>query len=184
MNIKEAAGYLGISIKTLERKISSGEVSVAYVPGATGKQRTFDHAELDRFKEAEAAKTVATSYVARPRVASVATNGDQPQHALERTGSLHTVESLGQAIADALRAQAAPGNGTSRAVSIADLAQKMTLSFGEAARLSGVPEDHLRVAHKSGELRGAKIGRGVRVTPDAVREYVARRMTGKQAKKQ
>ena len=50
MNIKEAAEHLGISVKTLERKVAGGDLAVAYVPGATGKQRTFDRAELDRFK--------------------------------------------------------------------------------------------------------------------------------------
>jgi excisionase family DNA binding protein len=173
MNIKEAAGYLGISIKTLERKIAGGEVSVAYVPGATGKQRTFDPAELDRFKEAEAAKTVATSYVARARVATVASNGDKPQQqALERATGEQGMALFVSMLTDALAA-------TRDGKADVPLRDKMTLSFKEAAQLSGVPEDHLRMAHKSGELRGAKIGRGVRVTPDDVRKYVEQRMKAK-----
>ncbi len=63
MNIKEAAEHLGISIKTLERKVAGGEIAVAYVPGATGKLRTFDRAELESFKAAKAEKTVATTLV-------------------------------------------------------------------------------------------------------------------------
>ncbi len=174
MNIKEAAEYLGISVKTLERKIAAGDVSVAYVPGATGKQRTFDRAELDRFKAAEAEKAVATTYVI-----SKSRNFDapSPSQALQRAGSEQGIATLVSVLADALRAPQDGKGGSS--VAIADLALKMTLSFKEAALLSGVPESHLREGYARGMLRGAKIGRGVRVTPDDVRKYVEARMKGK-----
>ena len=174
MNIKEAAEYLGISVKTLERKIAAGEVSVAYVPGATGKQRTFDRAELDRFKVAESEKAVATTYVI-----SKSRNFDapSPSQALQRAGSEQNIQALGQAIADALRGQSAPVNS----IPPVPLRDKLTLSFREAALLSGVPESHLREGYARGILRGAKIGRGVRVTPEDVRKYVEQRMKPKKA---
>ncbi len=169
MNIKEAAEYLGISVKTLERKIAAGDVSVAYVPGATGKQRTFDRAELDRFKVAESEKAVATTYVI-----SKSRNSDapSPSQALQRAGSEQSIQALGQAIADAMKA-------TQDGRTDVPMRDKMTLSFKEAALLSGVPESHLREGYARGMLRGAKIGRGVRVTPDDVRKYVEQRMKGK-----
>jgi excisionase family DNA binding protein len=74
------------------------------------------------------------------------------------------------ALSDALREAQTPGNG----VVDVPLRDKMTLSFKEASRLSGVPESHLRAAYSDGKLRGAKIGRGVRVSPDALKAYVAR----------
>ena len=83
MNIKEAAEYLGISVKTLERKIAAGDIAVPYTSGATGKQRTFDQAELDRFKAHEAALVAATTYVSRPRVAPVASDATPPAQALQ-----------------------------------------------------------------------------------------------------
>ncbi len=55
----------------------------------------------------------------------------------------------------------------------------MTLSFKEAARLSGVPESNLRAAFADGSLRGVKIGRGVRVTLEMLRKYVEGRMKAK-----
>jgi excisionase family DNA binding protein len=171
MTIKDAAEYLGISVKTLERKIAAGDVSVAYVPGATGKQRTFDRAELDRFKAAEAEKAVATSYVI-----SKSRNSDAPSsQALQRVGGEQGMSMLASVLADALRVQAAPADGAPPI----PLRDKMTLSFREAAHLSGVPESHLREGYARGILRGAKIGRGVRVTPDDVRKYVEQRMKGK-----
>ncbi len=171
MNIKEAAGYLGSSVKTLERKIAAGDVSVAYVPGATGKLRTFDRAELDRFKAAEAEKAVATTYVI-----SKSRNSDAPSsQALQRAGGEQGMSMLASVLADALRAAHAPADGAPPV----PLRDKMTLSFREAAHLSGVPESHLREGYARGILRGAKIGRGVRVTPDDVRKYVEQRMKGK-----
>jgi excisionase family DNA binding protein len=170
MNIKEAAEYLGISVKTLERKIAGGEIAVAYVPGATGKQRTFDRAELDRFKAAEAERLVATTYVM-----SKSRNFDAPStpHALQRAGGEQGMQAFALMVADALQGRQTPGTATGRAVFV-ELKDKLTLSFKEASRLSGVPESHLRIAYANGKLRGAKIGRGVRVSPDALKAYVAK----------
>jgi len=170
MNIKQAAEHLNISVKTLERKIAAGDVSVAYVPGATGKQRTFDAAELDRFKASESEKAAATTYVI-----SKSRNSDAPSlNALQRAGNEQGMAMFVSMLSDAMRATQGQGN------TIADvpLRDKMTLSFKEAAKLSGVPESNLRAAFADGSLRGAKIGRGVRVTPDDVRKYVAARMKG------
>ncbi len=173
MNIKEAAEYLNISVKTLERKIAGGDISVAYVTGATGRLRTFERTELDRFKAAEAAKAETTSYVARPR--AVAASAVSSSQGLQRNRGVQGIEAFVSMIADALQANVAQRNG----IAAVPLRDKMTLSFKEASRLSGVPESHLRAAYASGSLRGAKIGRGVRVTPDDVRRYVEGRMKAK-----
>ncbi len=171
MNIKQAAEHLNISVKTLERKIAAGDVSVAYVPGATGKQRTFDAAELDRFKASESEKAAATTYVI-----SKSRSSDAPSsNALQRTGNEQSMAMFVSMLSDALRATETQPN----TVADVPLRDKMTLSFKEAAHLSGVPESHLREAYASGSLRGAKIGRGVRVTPDDVRKYIEQRMKAK-----
>jgi len=168
MNIKEAAEYLGISIKTLERKIAAGAVSVAYVPGATGKQRTFDRAELDRFKAAEAEKAVATTYVI-----SKSRNSDAPSsQALQRAGSEQGISMLASVLADALRATQTHANGTGGAVSITDLAHKLTLSLVEASLVSGLSRNHLRAAIADKKLKARIIGRGWRVKRDDLDLYV------------
>jgi excisionase family DNA binding protein len=75
-------------------------------------------------------------------------------------------------LADALAGLQPRGDGHADAVPLADLSHKMTLSFVEAARLSGVPESHLRAAYAEGKLRGAKIGRGVRMKHPDLEAYV------------
>ncbi len=168
MNIKEAAEHLGISIKTLERKVAGGEIAVAYVPGATGKQRTFDRAELDSFKAAEAEKTVATTYVI-----SRSRNSDAPStHALQRAGGEQGMQAFALMIADALRGAGTPGNGTRGEVSVSDLAHKLMLSIEEAAALAGLSAHHVREAIKAGALKAKIVGRGYRVKRPDLDAYV------------
>jgi excisionase family DNA binding protein len=167
MTIKEAAEYLGVSVKTLERRIALGDISVAYVPGTTGKQRTFDRTELDRFKQAEAEKMVATTYVARPRVAPVVSDAPAPAmlQRLERGNNSGALLELVAAIEQA-RAQVPP------ALTVSDLAHKLTLSLVEAAQLSGLSRGHLREAITEKKLKARIIGRGWKIKRDDLDLYV------------
>ncbi len=166
MNIKEAADYLGSSVKTLERKIAAGDVSVAYVPGATGKQRTFDRAELDRFKAAEAEKAVATSYVI-----SKSRNSDAPSsQALQRVGGEQGMSMLASVLADALRAAHAPGDGKHDTLSIADLSLKLMLTEREAAAYAGLSLADIERARAS--VKAIKTGAGWRVKREELERYV------------
>jgi len=166
MNIKAAADYLGISIKTLERKIAAGDVSVAYVPGATGKQRTFDGAELDKLKAAEAEKAVATTYVI-----SKSRNSDAPSsQALQRAGGEQGISMLASVLADALRAAQASGDGRHDTLSIADLSLKLMLTEKEAAAYSGLSLADIERARDP--LKAIKTGAGWRVKREELERYV------------
>ncbi len=168
MTIKEAADYLGISVKTLERKIAAGDVSVAYVPGATGKQRTFDRAELDRFKAAEAEKAVATSYVI-----SKSRNSDAPSsQALQRAGGEQGMSMLASVLADALRAAQAPGDGRHDTTPPVELKDKLMLTEREAAAYAGLSLADIERARAS--VKAIKTGAGWRVKRTALEAYVKR----------
>jgi len=173
MNKEQAAAALGITVRTLQRHMAAHRIGFAMRRTTTGEEATFSTEEVARFKaERDALITTVT-----PAANVSEMVRQEPSQALQRAGSEQSIQALGQAIADALRATQ-DGKGSSP-VSIAELAQKMSLSFREAALLSGVPESHLREGYARGILRGAKIGRGVRVTPDDVRKYVEARMKGK-----
>jgi excisionase family DNA binding protein len=154
MNIKEAAEYLGISVKTLERKIAGGEIAVAYVPGTTGKQRTFDRSELDRFKEAEAEKAAATTYIARP----VTNEADEKQTALAPTRTADAKQMLAL-----VQAAFASSNLPKQDAPVTDLAAKLMLSRDEAARLAGLPATMIRAAIEAKKLKAIKTGAGWRI---------------------
>ncbi len=175
MNKREAAEYLGKTERAVERYTEAGKLSVRYKPGKTRPVADYDKGELAKLKH-----DLDNPSDVRPAIVSeTPTNDEQPRttptQALQRAASPQTIEALGQAIAGALQGAQTHGN----AVVDVPLRDKLTLSFKEAARLSGVPESHLRAAYSDGKLRGAKIGRGVRVTPDDVRKYVAARMKAK-----
>ncbi len=166
MTIKDAAEYLGISVKTLERKIAAGDVSVAYVPGATGKQRTFDGAELDKLKAAEAEKAVATSYVI-----SKSRNSDAPSsQALQRAGGEQGMSMLASVLGEALRAARASGDGKHNTLSIADLSLKLMLTEKEAAAYAGLSLADIERARR--QLKAIKTGAGWRVKREELERYV------------
>ena len=48
---KEAAEYLGVTTRTLERHIQSGKLSVRYQPSSNGEIALFDLEELENFRE-------------------------------------------------------------------------------------------------------------------------------------
>jgi hypothetical protein len=174
MNKSDAANFLGKTERAIERYVKDGRLSARYVAGKTRSVADFDEAELERLKhELDNPSDV------RPAIVSpTPTNDEQPRQstnqALQRTANDEAITMLGKAIADALQAHQTPAI----AASDVPLRDKMTLSFKEASRLSGVPENHLRADYSEGKLNGAKIGRGVRVTPETLRKYVAARMKG------
>jgi excisionase family DNA binding protein len=185
---EQAAKILKTSTRGVERLVSRGELKVTpeKVEGRTRLQPMYDEGQV---RALAAKQTASADELATNSDTALATSSDDmdaldaeaadtpsaaPSQALQRAASPQTIEALGQVIADALREAQTPVNGAGGAVSVADLAHKMTLSFKEAARLSGVPESHLRSAYAEGKLRGAKIGRGVRVSPDALKAYVAK----------
>jgi len=173
----EAAALLDKTGRAVERYAASGRLSVTYAKGKTRDIPQYDRAEV----EALAEELQKPSTPARGTVATPGDNGDAGvsqvvairSQALERQASGEGMQAFALMIADALRGAQTPGDATGRAVSV-DLKDKLTLSFKEASKLSGVPEAHLRIAYAVGKLRGAKIGRGVRVSPSALKAYVAK----------
>ncbi len=168
MNKDQAAVALGITVRTLQRHMAAHRIGFAMRRNLTGEEATFSAEEVARFKAERDA--LITTVTPAANVSEVVRQ--EPPQALQRVGSEQSIQALGQAIADALRA-------TQDGRTDVPMRDKMTLSFKEAALLSGVPESHLREGYARGILRGAKIGRGVRVTPDDVRKYVEARMKGK-----
>ena len=51
MNKQQAAEFLGVSVRALERYVQQGRISVKYEKGKTRPTANFDQAELEAFKE-------------------------------------------------------------------------------------------------------------------------------------
>ena len=167
MNKQEAAEYLGVSVRTLQRLTAQGEVSAGEVRGKTGMVTDYSKEELDRFKQEEERKAQdATRYV-RPHVIPVTPDSATPAQtalALGRAGNSLALVELIAALeqAHATRTQPVP-------VPVAD---KLTLSLAEASQLSGLSRNHLRQAIEEKKLKARIIGRGWRVKRDDLGAYV------------
>jgi excisionase family DNA binding protein len=173
MNKHEAAKYLDVSVRTLQRLTSAGEIVAGEVRGRTGMVTDYTAEELDRYKaEQERQAQDATRYV-RPHVAPGAPPEAQGLARREQgmsitpvtldTGDARDTPEMRTRMLAAFEAMAAP-------VRITD---KLTLSLTEAALLSGLSRGHLREAIKKDKLEARIIGRGWRIKRAALDAYVA-----------
>lgn len=138
MNIKDAAEYLGVSIKTVERYVAAKELSVTYLE--RGK-RDFLEEELARFKQEREQPTY------RPAITTTLSDIQLSQSVLPQyldQGMGH-IESM------------------SRYFELGAINYKKVLNLEEAAKISGLSINYLRGCLKSGKLEGRKLGRGWKV---------------------
>lgn len=148
MNKTEAAEFLGVSVRALERYVSAGRLASFYERGKTGKVLAFDADELKRFKaELEAPEE-------RPRQA--------PTNALARLGDANQSAAI-EVLARLM--EVAQNDATSadrRALSV-PIEAKPLLSLSEAGALTGLSRATLRVAIDGGALKAQRIGRGWKI---------------------
>jgi excisionase family DNA binding protein len=149
MNLKEAADYLNLSTKTLERAVKSGKLAGTKHTGEKGGLvYEFDREELDRFQSARSAPVhnptiEPTEQTALTRPDRIQTDIIRPDKtdALDTTGQAAFVSALSDALALALDRRSAP-----------------VLSLRDAAQAFGISQSAIKAAIESGELKTHKIG--------------------------
>ncbi len=163
MDKKQAAAFLDISPRTLERYTTQGKIGVTYRQGKTAAEAVYDEDELRRFKESLVNKTFPVKPAVEPE------NGVQALVATARaTGLTEAVGSFRNDLIAALEALK-PNGSSAPAVPIAD---KVMLTLPEAAALTSLSRGHLRAAIREGKLKARIIGRGWRVKRDDLNAYV------------
>lgn len=149
MNKEQAAEALGISVRSLQRIVQLGKISVTYKRGDSGKQEAiFNAEEIEKFKQQRDVETVKKAD---------APTGDT---ALARNDAMQFLEVLRTAITPEQKPLS---------VSIAD---KPLLKLDEAATLTGLSRDTLRKAIEADELRGKIIGRAYRIKRADLDDYI------------
>lgn len=154
MTKKQAAKFLGVSERTLERYAGQNLLGVRYEKGKTRRVPVYDRADLERFK-AEMEKPQFRPSVEAPPPASEATaltvqDGDVIPTAPDR-GLAEFVGFVAGRTAEGLIGQ------LSLHVPLAD---KLTLSLKEAAAVAGLSRGFLLIAIRDGSLKAEKRGRG------------------------
>jgi excisionase family DNA binding protein len=158
MNKKQAAEFLGITPRTLERHMSAGRIAYEIRKGKTGDEAYFAPETVERFK-ADHLSPVIPGKVQEPSQALATTS----PVALARQGTTpQNGQQFAAMIAAAIHSAPAP-------VPVAD---KLTLSLIEAAQLSGLSRGHLREAIEAKKLKARIIGRGWKVKRDDLDLYV------------
>ena len=149
----EAARILGKSERFVERQHGRG-LTVFYEKGTTRDVPMYDEDEVRTLAEKRPA------VIPAPAEMAIATRGD------------NAASQLSELVAILRSAGEADRRRDSPAVTVTDLAHKLTLSLAEAAQLAGLSRNHLREAITEGKLKARIIGRGWRVKRSDLDAYV------------
>lgn len=144
MNKKEAADFLGISTRLVERYVSQGRLHVTYVRGKTGKEASFEENDLERLKR-ELETPVHRAIVAPPNTSEAGPVGALVPAVQERQ------ERLINALETIVTYQA---NG--RHHGPVPIESKPLLKLKEAQALTGISRNALIEAIESGKLKAAE----------------------------
>lgn len=164
MTKQEAAEFLGVSPRQIERYTKDNRISVRYEKGHAKPTPVYDEGELQRFKEALEQPTH------RPAVHRM--EGDSRALATQSDGAmshLSQLEVLGK-LMETITAERPPA-----APSIVDLAAKFMLTIDEAVTLSGIGRSAINAAIKSGDLKAHHgLGRGRRLKRSDLEKWAAK----------
>ena len=163
MNKQEAAEFLGVSVRALERYVQQGRIGGHYEKGKTRPTLVFDAAELEAFKSELEQKLY------RPAVE--ATNPDNSATALARLSSTEIVQpELAESERLSVLIEALLEH---RLSSISTPAyHKLLLTLAEAQELTGLSRAILREAIKQGSLKAKIIGKTWRIKYTDLERYI------------
>jgi excisionase family DNA binding protein len=160
-NKKDAATYLGISTRALERHATLGHISVRKEKGATGDVAVYDDEELRRLKA-----QIDSRRAPRPSVVR-----EVPESSEMVRGSVSGLSQLASGVLFEQIAKAfQPGNiGKRTTISIGE---KILLTLADASALSSLSQGHLSAAIHGAQLKAKKIGRGWKIKRSDLDAYV------------
>lgn len=168
MNKQEAAEFLGISVRSLERYVNQGKIGTRYERGKTRPTVIFDKRELEEFK------TKLERALIKPSVET--TNPDKPRQPDRNLPSHQESQPAQGAIAALNQISAAletvVERGNPQEISI--VGSKILLDLKESQLITGLSRDRLRAAIKEGKLKAALIGRGWKIQRSDLERYVER----------
>jgi predicted site-specific integrase-resolvase len=138
MNKQEAATFLKISEKTLDRAVKKGDISARYENTKAGRSVIFDDDELKNYKAKRETGVLFPALMPAEPQAMISTTVGQVD---------------GQPLLSAL-------TGFAEAQKLAAISHKLTLSLDEAAQLSGLSKASLKTAIKAGTMKTFQGQRG------------------------
>jgi excisionase family DNA binding protein len=160
MQKKEAAAYLGVSERTLERYAGNG-IGVTYEKGKTKPTPIYNDEDLRKLK-AKLDGKLAPRPAVEKEIPSNATTG-------ESSLALMSESPQRLALLETIRAALTTSGGST--LSIGD---KIILTLSDAAQLTSLSQNHLRQAIKAGNLKARIVGRGYKIKRSDLNDFAAK----------
>jgi excisionase family DNA binding protein len=153
---KEAADFLGVTIRSIEAYAAKGKLSTAKAKGTRGDITVYDEAELQKLKDERGQ----VSFIERPSQAEKPSTENLALARTEQSAAL-------AALIDAFKQ-------TKPAPTITDIAHKIILKLDEASALTGLSRATLREAIDSKKLKAKKIGKAWRIKRSDLDTFAAK----------
>jgi excisionase family DNA binding protein len=167
MNKEEAAAYLGISTRTLERYSKDGKLQVKYEGAKTRPIATYDPDDLDKLKAELQTPTI------KPTVSDTDITPTVPD--TERgemsgiVGVLMRLTNPIERLIDALDRRA-----TQESKPHVPIADKVLLTIPEAQALTGLSREIIKEAIEAGNLPAKIMGKAYRIKRKDIETYIDR----------
>ena len=181
---KEAAEYLGVTTRTLERHIQSGKLSVRYQPSQNGKIALFDPEELENFKEGRDTIQIKPTIESEPS-SLIPKPPQNPQGQITRTPDRSELtqtqqpESIPLGLSTLIAPLGALFNNLTNAINnhgaritTTELRSKLLLTLDEAQTITGLSREILQEAIKNGELPSKIMGKSYRIKQKDLERYI------------
>lgn len=160
MNKKDAAEYLGVSTRAIERYVSKGKLNPEYVKGRTGQAPDFNESDLERLKKDMESAAQIPGFQTGEKMASnntALTTRNKP--------NAQATQQFLDLITTALQHPKDYPN--------VPIVEKISLTMQEAVELSGCSKRALEEAIRSNQIKHDKNGRhgSLRLSKDDVVKF-------------
>ena len=164
---KEAAKYLGVSTRTLERYVKSGKLGVRYEDSSNGEIALFDSEELNQFAHNKQ----------MPRIRPVSTDLDLAATTIDTlsqnsSGVVGGLLAPFQELAERLIVALSERNQDSEKVTPYMLQGKLLFTLSEAQIMTGLSREILMQAIKDGQLLSQIMGKAYRIKARDLERFI------------
>jgi excisionase family DNA binding protein len=181
---KQAAEYLGVTTRTLERHVKDGKLSVRYQPSSNGEIALFDPEELENFREGKTTVRIKPA-IESEQPSSIPKPPQNPQGQITRTpdraelSQTQQPESIPLGIGTLIAPLGAWLGTLTRAIdnhgariTTTELRSKLLLTLDEAQTITGLSREILQDAIKNGELPSKIMGKSYRIKQKDLERYI------------
>ena len=164
MNKKQAAEFLGVSVRALERYVQQGKLTVRYEKGKTRPTANFDQRELETFKEELNQPTIKPAVESRQITTDVYDETDIVPVNVAEFGEFTVIDRLAGMVEMLItRGDKKP---------TVPIESKILLTLDEAQAMTGLSKGYLREAIRQGSLKAKQIGKSWRVKRSDLDDFI------------